>query len=185
MANHEGVTFAIELPTERATKKLAERLAPLLAGGDLVVLSGPLGAGKTFLARALCVALGVEARRVTSPTFSLVHEFSGRLPIAHADLYRLRSPSELLNLGLDALRDDGRLLLVEWGESYADALGGDALTVALALDPRRATISGAGPRSNQVLSALTAGAVVTARARFARQPAMTRSRCREHAPVPG
>lgn len=149
-----SVTY--ELPTQRATRALAERLAPLLKGGDLVVLSGPLGAGKTFLARALCVALGVDARRVTSPTFSLVHEFSGRVPIAHADLYRLRSPAELVNLGLDALRDDGRLLLVEWGESYVEALGGDALLVELALSPRRALISAAGPRGDHVLLALGA-----------------------------
>ena len=148
-----------DLPSERATQALAARLAPLLEGGDLVVLSGPLGAGKTFLARALCVALGVDARRVTSPTFSLVHEFSGRLPIAHADLYRLRSASELVELGLDALRDEGRLLLVEWGESYVEALGGDALTVALTLNPRRALLSAGGPRSSRVLRALAAGGV--------------------------
>lgn len=147
------LTAAIDLPSERATVKLAERLAPLLVGGDLVVLSGPLGAGKTFFARALCAALGVDARRVTSPTFSLVHEFSGRVPIAHADLYRLRSPAELVELGLDALRDDGRLLLVEWGESYVDALGGDALLVTLALSPRRATLTSSGQRSEAVRAA--------------------------------
>lgn len=146
------MSVTCELPSERATEALAARLAPLLSGGDLVVLSGPLGAGKTFLARALCVALGVEARRVTSPTFSLVHEFSGRVPIAHADLYRLRSPSELVELGLDALRDEGRLLLVEWGESYVEELGGDALLVELARSPRRAVISATGPRSARVLA---------------------------------
>jgi len=146
------VSVTCELPSERATEELAERLAPLLEGGDLVVLSGPLGAGKTFLARALCVALGVEAKRVTSPTFSLVHEFSGSVLIAHADLYRLRSPSELAELGLDALRDEGRLLLVEWGESYVEELGGDALLVELARSPRRAVISATGPRSARVLA---------------------------------
>jgi len=149
-----SVTATYELPSERATQALAARLAPLFEGGDLVVLSGPLGAGKTFLARAVCVALGVDARRVTSPTFSLVHEFSGRVPIAHADLYRLRSPSELVELGLDALRDEGRLLLVEWGESYVEALGGDALLIELALNPRRALLSATGTRSSRVLAAL-------------------------------
>lgn len=148
------MTASYELATQRATRKLAERLAPLLEGGDLLVLSGSLGAGKTFFARALCAALGVEARRVTSPTFSLVHEFSGRVAIAHADLYRLRSPAELVELGLDALRDEGRLLLVEWGESYVEALGGDALLVQLSLGPRRALVSATGSRSNRVLAAL-------------------------------
>ena len=150
------MTLAIDLPSERATRTLAEQLAPLLTGGDLVILSGPLGAGKTFLARALCVALGVDARRVTSPTFSLVHEFSGSVPIAHADLYRLRSEAELLELGLDAQRDDGRLLLVEWGEPYAAALGGDALSVTLSLSPRSAQLNASGPRSQAVLAALMA-----------------------------
>ena len=157
MTSGDGATAAFELPTQRATRELAERLAPQLEGGDLVVLSGALGAGKTFLARALCAALGVDARRVTSPTFSLVHEFSGRVPIAHADLYRLRSPSELVELGLDDLREDGRLLLVEWGESYAEALGGDALFVELSLEPRRARISATGPRSGRVLASLASG----------------------------
>lgn len=148
------MSVTCELPSEPATEALAARLAPLLAGGDLVVLSGPLGAGKTFLARAVCVALGVEARRVTSPTFSLVHEFAGRVPIAHADLYRLRSPAELVELGLDALRDEGRLLLVEWGEPYVEELGGDALMLELALNPRRAIISATGPRARRILEQL-------------------------------
>jgi tRNA threonylcarbamoyladenosine biosynthesis protein TsaE len=148
------VTPSFELPSERATRALAEKLAPLLRGGDLVILSGALGAGKTFLARALCAALGVEPRRVTSPTFSLVHEFEGELPIAHADLYRLRTSSELRELGLDALRDDGRLLLVEWGEPYAAELGGDALSASFTLEPRRVAFAASGARSEALRNAL-------------------------------
>lgn len=148
------VTPTFELPTERATRELARRLAKLVRGGDLLVLSGALGAGKTTFARALCVALGVEAARVTSPTFSLVHEFTAALPIAHADLYRLRAAEELRELGLDALRDEGRLLLIEWGEPYVAELGGDALLLGFTLDPRRVSANGSGPRSRELTQAL-------------------------------
>ena len=149
-----GVTPTFELSTERATRELARRLAKLVQASDLLVLSGALGAGKTTFARALCVALGVDAARVTSPTFALVHEFDARLPIAHADLYRLRAAEELRELGLDALRDEGRLLLIEWGEPYVAELGGDALLLGFTLDPRRVSVTETGPRSHELSRAL-------------------------------
>lgn len=147
----------IELPSERATRELAARVAPHLLSGDLLVLSGPLGSGKTFFARALCRALGLPPReRVPSPTFTLVHEHPTRPPISHADLYRLRDETDVRGLGLDAQRDEGRVLLVEWGEPYVDALGGDALILELRLSPRRATFRATGPRSSAILAALAA-----------------------------
>jgi tRNA threonylcarbamoyladenosine biosynthesis protein TsaE len=145
----------IELSTERATRELARRVAPHVRPGDLIVLSGPLGSGKTFFARALCRALGLPPRvRVPSPTFTLVHEHPTKPPISHADLYRLRDENDVRGLGLDSQRDDGRVLLVEWGEPYADALGGDALIVELSLAPRRAVVRATGSRSAQLLQAL-------------------------------
>jgi tRNA threonylcarbamoyladenosine biosynthesis protein TsaE len=145
----------LDLPTRRATTALAKRLAPLLGPSDLVILSGDLGAGKTFFVRALCRALGVPpAIDITSPTFTLVHELSGTLPIVHADAYRLRNASDVASLGLREARSDGRLLLVEWGEPYIDVLGGDAVVLGLehsGASGRRASLAGDGPRSEPIV----------------------------------
>lgn len=151
---------ALPLPNRRATIHLAERLAPALQPGDLVVLEGDLGAGKTFFSRALCRALGVPPSiPVTSPTFTLIHEYDGRLPIRHADLYRLHGPEELGPLGLREQRADGALLLVEWGTPYVDALGGDALVLSFAISPageRSARPRGTGPRGDALARACAA-----------------------------
>lgn len=145
----------VPLPTRRATIRLAREIAPLLAAGDLIIFTGGLGAGKTFFARALCRAMGVPAARaVTSPTFTLVHEHAARLPILHADAYRLADASELAALGLREARAEGAVLLVEWGAPYAAALGGDALVISLSAppSPRAAELSATGPRSAALLA---------------------------------
>jgi tRNA threonylcarbamoyladenosine biosynthesis protein TsaE len=111
-----------------------------------VILTGDLGAGKTFFTRALGRALGVaHEERITSPTFALVHEYRARVPFAHADLYRLRDEDELVHLGLRDRRAEGLALIVEWGAPYEGALGGEAWSIRLELPsgdaPRRATLS--------------------------------------------
>lgn len=145
------------LPTRRATRELARRIAQHIVQSDLIVLSGPVGAGKTFFTRALCRALDVPARRrVTSPTFALVHEHTGRLGILHADLYRIETERQLFELGLEEQRDEGYVLVVEWGAPYLAHLGGDGLLVDLALEPRRARVSSTGRRSRTIARAITA-----------------------------
>jgi len=152
------VSLVVPLPTRRATIRLARALAALVGPGDLILLSGDLGAGKTFFTRALCRALGVPSREpITSPTFTLVHEHEGRLPIAHADLYRISDEDELAGLGLRDRRGEGALLVVEWGAPYEAALGGDALSIGLEVDgdgARRARISGSGARSGALVEGL-------------------------------
>lgn len=148
-------TLAFELPTRRATIHLARALSGHLQGGDLVILSGALGAGKTFFVRALCRALGLPERvRVTSPTFALVQEIETAPPVVHADLYRLGTPKDVINLGLDSQRANGNLLLVEWGEEYCDLLGGDALVLKFSLSPRRATLEATGARALTIVNAM-------------------------------
>lgn len=155
MASPDIVTLS--LSTRRRTIHLGKAIAGALSAGDLVVLSGELGAGKTFLARAVCRALGVPAATpITSPTFTLVHEHQGRVPIAHADLYRLRDASELVELGLRERRGEGAIVLAEWGEPFVEDLGGDALIVRLSAEPRAANIEATGERSGAALSAICA-----------------------------
>jgi tRNA threonylcarbamoyladenosine biosynthesis protein TsaE len=139
------------LQSRRDTRQFGSDVARVLLPGDLVIVSGELGAGKTFLVRAIARALGVDGP-VTSPTFTLVHEYENdRAPLVHADLYRLRgSPSrfeaELAALGLRERRNEGALVIVEWGEDAVSALGGaPALRVSLAItgeQQREVTLSG-------------------------------------------
>ena len=142
------------LRTRRDSRKLASAMARVLQPGDLVLLSGGLGAGKTFMTRAMARALGTTAR-VTSPTFTLVHEHAtARGALVHADLYRLREretggatlAAEISRLGLRERRSDGAIVVVEWGEEAVLALGGEPLlAVSLAIvgpHERSATLSG-------------------------------------------
>lgn len=147
----------VELGARRDTLRLARRLAAASAPGDLLFLEGPLGAGKTFLARALCRALGVSREvRVTSPTFALVHEYEARMPVAHADLYRLESAEAVRELGLREARDRGALIVAEWAERFADELGPDGLVVRLETprsSARRARLEPRGERGRALADA--------------------------------
>ncbi|MGC4065639.1 MAG: tRNA (adenosine(37)-N6)-threonylcarbamoyltransferase complex ATPase subunit type 1 TsaE [Polyangiaceae bacterium] len=139
----------------RDTRKLARALGRVVAPGNLVVLEGQLGSGKTFFVRALCRALGLPERiRVTSPTFSLVHEIDTKPRMSHADLYRLSSARDVAALGLVERRDEGDLVVAEWATPYIDVLGGDALVVEFVAEPRRARLSSTGPRAAQALASL-------------------------------
>jgi tRNA threonylcarbamoyladenosine biosynthesis protein TsaE len=163
--NQPGTDFPwLELPTRRATRELGRALARALEPGDAVILSGALGAGKTFLVRAVCRSLGLGAGvRVVSPTFTLIRELDTVPPIAHADLYRLTRPEEARELGLAELRERGMVLLVEWGEPHAEALGPDRLTLAIQLTPRRARLDADGPRSEALRQSVLAALVPDSR----------------------
>jgi tRNA threonylcarbamoyladenosine biosynthesis protein TsaE len=112
--------------TEAFAAELAERSRP----GDLIVLVGGLGAGKTRFVRGFARALGVD-EPVTSPTFALVHNYEGRVPVLHADLYRMVSEHEVLDLGIDEALADGAIALVEWGDIASNVLSPDRLVVTI------------------------------------------------------
>jgi len=117
------------------TADIAAACAALVRASDVVVLAGEMGAGKTAFTVALCRALGVsESDAVSSPTFTLVHSYlTGRVPVVHADLYRLTSKGEIEDLGLREQADLGALVLVEWGD-VAESLLGETLSITLEHD---------------------------------------------------
>ncbi len=118
-----------------ATHAIAGVIAGLVRPRDIIVLAGDMGAGKTAFTVGFTRALGVsEEDQVSSPTFTLVHSYnSGRIPVLHADLYRLNSMAEVADLGLREQVDLGAVALVEWGDVAADVIG-DSLTIELSHD---------------------------------------------------
>ncbi len=105
------------------TRGIAQAIAKLVRAGDMIVLIGEMGSGKTTFSQHFAHALGVT-EPVTSPTFNLLHNYSGsRLKLHHADLYRLERTGELDDLGLTDLQEEGGVMLVEWGDVVGDALG--------------------------------------------------------------
>jgi tRNA threonylcarbamoyladenosine biosynthesis protein TsaE len=127
---------------EEATSAEGERLAARLAAGDVVLLRGELGAGKTAFVRGIARGLGASPDAVSSPTFTLVQEYRGRVALYHVDLYRLK-PGEVADLGLDELMESGGVLAIEWAERWTDAPE-DAWVVEIddqGEDRRRITVS--------------------------------------------
>ncbi len=123
----------MNLKDEAATARLGAAIAASLRPGEAVCLSGPLGAGKSTLARALIRALTTPDEEVPSPTFTLVQFYEGpRLKVAHFDLYRLSNPDEAYEIGLDEALDEGAAV-IEWPERLAGRLPADRLAVEIDL----------------------------------------------------
>lgn len=123
--------WSVTTHSPEATDALAQRIAALLEAGDVILLAGDLGAGKTAFARGLGRGLGVT-EPVVSPTFTLAREYVGRLRMVHVDVYRLDTVAELLDLGLDDLAADDAVMVVEWGDVVSGEFVPDRLEVALA-----------------------------------------------------
>lgn len=149
------MTVGIDLADAEATTALGRAVAPRLEPGEAVLLYGPLGMGKSTLARGLIRALAGEHEDVPSPTFTLVQFYETDPPVAHFDLYRLTRPEEAFEIGLDEALDVGAAL-IEWperlGEDPARALGPDRLTITLEErgEGRHATVSGAGAWAEKI-----------------------------------
>ncbi len=152
---------AIVSRSAAATTRLGLRLGRLLAPGDVVALMGDLGAGKTQLTRGACQGAGVAPGDVSSPTFAIVQTYRGRLPVHHADLYRLGDLDELFATGfMDLLGGDGALL-VEWADRIDGWLPPEHLVLRLAevdghLGWRRIALEPAGARHEALAEALLA-----------------------------
>ncbi len=139
------------------TRALGAEVAALAKPGDVIVLAGDLGTGKTALTQGLARGLGVD-EPVTSPAFVLVRSYLGRLPLAHIDVYRLDHIQELVDLGIAELVDEGGVTVVEWGDVVLPALPADFLEVRLEAgdtdDDRELVIRAVGPAWPARLSAL-------------------------------
>ncbi len=134
----------LALPDLGATKALAARIAPLLQAGDVVALWGDLGAGKTEMARSILRSMGVT-EDVPSPTFTLVQTYeTPALTVAHYDLYRLKSPRELFELGYHEALEDGAAL-VEWPDRAPEYLPDQTLHLRLRLEDNARRVKIAGP----------------------------------------
>lgn len=103
------------------TRIVGACLAPMLLPGDVISLSGDLGAGKTALVQGIAAASGVQDR-VTSPSFTIVHHYEGRFPFIHIDVYRLNSFQEVIDLGFEEFLDPESVVLIEWGDAIAPLL---------------------------------------------------------------
>jgi tRNA threonylcarbamoyladenosine biosynthesis protein TsaE len=148
------------LPDAAATAALANCLAPMLAAGDCILLSGDIGAGKTHFARAAISARLATVGRsedIPSPTFTIVQTYeAGDTDIWHADLYRLSGPDDIWELGLDQAFDSA-VCLVEWPDRLGDHAPDDALRLqfdTLPDDRRRLTATAGGPRARRLLARL-------------------------------
>ncbi len=126
------MTVTIESASHDDTVHLGRLLADLLQPGMVVALVGDLGAGKTTLVKGLASGLlNIEEREVTSPTFTIVQEYSGPIPLYHIDAYRLDSVLDLEAVGFDDCIDGSGVTVIEWADRITEALPGDALTVSI------------------------------------------------------
>jgi tRNA threonylcarbamoyladenosine biosynthesis protein TsaE len=159
-ADRDAIHWKFISVSEIETERLARRLADVLEPGTTVALVGNLGAGKTRLVRAVCEALGVDRRAIASPTFVLVHEYEGRLPIYHFDTYRLRDPRDFLALGADEYLNAGGVCLIEWADRVSPWLPADHLRVEIAVtgeSTRDFAFTGTGPKAAGIVRRLSVG----------------------------
>jgi tRNA threonylcarbamoyladenosine biosynthesis protein TsaE len=155
----EHSTFSqpsLHIDGAKAMQQLAVRLGSLLQIGDVIALTGQLGAGKTTFVQGLAKGLGVPAaRHVSSPTFALVNEHPGRIDFVHVDFYRINNPAELAELGLEEAYDHAATA-IEWADRFPDWLPADTLHIVIDVESSEVRVLHAksnGPRSQTLLLA--------------------------------
>ena len=154
----------IILTTRAETYQFGQVVGALLRAGDCVALVGDLGAGKTTLTKAIARGMGIVSP-VTSPTYTLVQEYPGMVPLFHADPYRLENPADVLDFGFEEYFTRGGVVVVEWADKIAELLPEERLTLRLEIAgdlnedgeaPRKLKITAAGTRYEQMKSEINA-----------------------------
>ena len=160
-----GSRATVSTASAAQTRAIGARIAPLLGAGDVVLLVGSLGAGKTTFVQGLVAALGGH-EPVTSPTFMLAHKYRTAPPVTHVDLWRLAHLQEVVELALEEELDEGGVVVVEWGEAAEPLYGADSLVVRLGWGPadgeRAITIEARGESWTSRGAGLLEAAVVAA-----------------------
>ncbi len=143
--------------SEEETASLGRKVGRLLAAGDVVAMTGELGAGKSVLARGICEGLGIK-QRTRSPSFAFVNRYRGPVEVFHVDLYRVRGPGDLATLGLDDILSGRNVTLIEWAEKLGRTLPEATLEVlieAAGEDERRITVRGGSETGRKLVKKLS------------------------------
>jgi len=148
------------------TEQLGHIIGHSLQGGEILALYGDLGTGKTTLVRGMAAGIGARPQDVTSPTFVLIHEYQGRLRLAHADMYRIARADELLHTGLSDYLDGSTAVVIEWAERAFGELPEDRLDIRLNHEGKTTrvfTMTALGPCAKRLLSRIREGHLETVR----------------------
>lgn len=146
----------IHLENAEATEKFGQALGKALFNGAVVLLTGDLGAGKTFLTKGIATAQGVNAEEVVSPTFTLMNMYNGNMEIRHFDLYRLESDEELDNIGFDEYCGGTGITVIEWADLFMERMPQEYILIKLLREDagRRAEVTALGFEYEEVVEKL-------------------------------
>jgi tRNA threonylcarbamoyladenosine biosynthesis protein TsaE len=153
-----GDSLQLRMKSVQETIQFGKRLGQQLTGGEVVALTGDLGTGKTVLTRGIALGLGIPMDRVSSPTFTLIQEYTGSIPLIHVDLYRLERPNDISTLGLEEYFTPSTVVVIEWAERFPQILPADHIAILLEYGEtehiRLLTISGSGSRSVRIVASI-------------------------------
>lgn len=151
-------TLGIITRRPEKTRAFGRQIGEALTRGMVLFLEGDLGSGKTVLVQGLAEGLAVpDAIVVASPSYALIHEYPGRIPLFHVDLYRIEAPDDVDDLGLFDILDSDHVIAIEWAERIRDALPPEGLTIRLTMindDTRKISVTASGLRAANVLRTL-------------------------------
>ena len=150
--------FSFQSPDVNATIKFGAQLAGQLIAGDVIALSGDLGAGKTHLSKGIASGLGVDPDLVNSPTFVLLQQYDGRLPVYHFDTYRLSEPAEFEDIGGLEMLEHAGVCLIEWPQRIEELLPKRTIRIEIAatdVETRNITIRSTDQRSRDIIAQLS------------------------------